>query len=188
MVWSRFRFSWRLLIDTQMQAVLFPPLAAYTVPAFSCPTNAPPDPTLSLSTRQVRDSLLSIALSHGVQIRTSTRVRRISPDPTSGRLSHVELAGGETLVADAVVTNVDVAESMGLVKPSSSAVKPGQGRQGESAVTAGAGAAEAVGAAADGRYAHAQQRRERLEAAEYRYVVPAVQRLGGLKQGKRGVS
>lgn len=62
---------------------------------------------------------------------------------SSARVVGVELEGGEELLADAVVTNADVAASLGLVEPSKAGVAWQQ-------------------------HEHAQRRQRQLEAAEYR--------------------
>jgi phytoene dehydrogenase-like protein len=153
-----------LLAATELTDGVFYPMGGFQkvtrpagLDALKSPSTPPP-PTTSIDNNhphpsttkpnQVRDGLLSIALSHGVQLRTNSRVRRITLDPATGRAAGVELEGGEALAANAVVTNVDVAASLGLVTPAASE--------------------EGGGGAAAGRWQHAKRRRAKLEAAEYR--------------------
>jgi hypothetical protein len=107
----------------------------------------------------VRDALLRIAESHGARLRTGARVARVLLDPATGRAAGVELEGGERLEADVVVTNVDVAEALGLVTP------PPAGEGGGGGSGAGAGGAAARG------YEHAARRARRLQDSEYRWAL-----------------
>ena len=107
----------------------------------------------------VRDGLLRAAEANGVRVRTGARVARIvvaaGAEGGRARAAGVVLEGGEEIAADAVVTNVDVATSLGLVGSSSG-----------SSSSLG-GSSSSGGDAAGPLLAHAARRRARLEAAEY---------------------
>ena len=55
------------------------------------------------------DALVRLFVQLGGEIRYETPARAIEVDPVSGRARSVEVENGERIVADAVVSNADVA-------------------------------------------------------------------------------